>query len=250
LRRHPVCVHRGWWGGAVRWTGAGAVGGGGACAAIAPRGWRRCAGWCRVRFPMHHRAAPVGGGIAAAPKVHTDGTRHGKHAPCACMHPLRSPCVPLLCAHFGSSLCVSALRTPACPYCVHGVLVQFVVDMCVLEPMPVTRAHAVRARAVRPRALPFCLFYCILCSVPCLRLCLRKVSQVSLSAAEHPGHLIYHTFPPQFAPFVPALLSSCLAFFFAAKKRKRGGCVTVNSPSARPCPPITRRTCPLFCFIF
>ena len=77
----------------------------------------------------------------------------------------------------------------------------------------------------------FCLFYCILCSVPCLRLCLRKVAQVSLSAAEHPGHLIYHTFPPQFAPFVPALLSSCLAFFFAEKKRKRGGRVTVNSPS-------------------
>jgi len=33
------------------------------------------------------------------------------------------------------------------------------------------------------------IFYCILCSVPCLRLCLRKVAQVSLSAAEHPGHL-------------------------------------------------------------
>ena len=33
-----------------------------------------------------------------------------------------------------------------------------------------------------------------------------------------PGHLISHTFPPRFAPFVPALFSSCLAFFFAAKK--------------------------------
>ena len=62
----------------------------------------------------------------------------------------------------------------------------------------------------------YSIFYCILCSVPCLRLCLRKVAQVSLSAAEHPGHLISHTFPPHFAPFVPALFSSCLAFFFTA----------------------------------
>ena len=30
--------------------------------------------------------------------------------------------------------------------------VRFVVDMCVLEPMPAARAHAVRARAVHPRA--------------------------------------------------------------------------------------------------
>ena len=55
-------------------------------------------------------------------------------------------------AHFGSLLCVPALRTPVYPYCVHGVLVQFVVDMCVLEPMPAARAHAVCARAVHPRA--------------------------------------------------------------------------------------------------
>jgi hypothetical protein len=58
-------------------------------------------------------------------------------------------------------------------------------------------------------------------SCSCLRLCLRKVAQVSLSAAEHPGHLISHTFPPHFAPFVPALFSSYLAFFFAAKKKAR-----------------------------
>ena len=70
----------------------------------------------------------------------------------ASMRPLRAPCVPSLCAHFGSLLCVPALRTPVCPYCVHGVLVQFVVDMCVLEPMPAARAHAVCARAVHPRA--------------------------------------------------------------------------------------------------
>ena len=70
----------------------------------------------------------------------------------ASMRPLRAPCVPSLCAHFRSLLCVPALRTPLCPYCVHGVLVQFVVDMCVLEPMPAARAHAVCARAVHPRA--------------------------------------------------------------------------------------------------
>jgi hypothetical protein len=44
------------------------------------------------------------------------------------------------------------LDTLVCPYCVHGVLVQFVVDLCVLETMPAARAHAVRARAVHPRA--------------------------------------------------------------------------------------------------
>ena len=48
----------------------------------------------------------------------------------ASMRSLRAPCVPSLCAHFGSLLCVPALRTPVYPYCVHGVLVQFVVDMC------------------------------------------------------------------------------------------------------------------------
>ena len=68
----------------------------------------------------------------------------------ASMRPLRAPCVPSLCAHFRSLLCVPALRTPLCPYCVHGVLVQFVVDMCVLDPMPAARA--VCARAVHPRA--------------------------------------------------------------------------------------------------
>ena len=86
----------------------------------------------RVRFPLRRRAALVGGGIAAAPKVPYTQAEHDM----ASMRPLRAPCVPSLCAHFGSLLCVPALRTPGCPYCVHGALVQFVVDMCVLEPMP------------------------------------------------------------------------------------------------------------------
>ena len=79
------------------------------------------------------------------------------------------------------------------------------------------------------------VFYCILCPVPCLRLCLRKVAQVSLSAAEHPGHLISHTFPPRFAPFVPALFSSCLAFFFAAKKKTRRPCDSSPTLLNLPC---------------
>ena len=45
-----------------------------------------------------------------------------------------------------------ALRTPVCPCCVRGVLVQFVVGVCVLGPLPAARARAVRARAVRIRA--------------------------------------------------------------------------------------------------
>jgi hypothetical protein len=51
----------------------------------------------------------------------------------------------------------------------------------------------------------------------------RRNRKVSLSAAEHPGHLIYHTFPPHFAPFVPAaacFASSCLAFFLAKKENE------------------------------
>ena len=48
-------------------------------------------------------------------------------------------------------------------------------------------------------------------SCSCLRLCFRKVAQVSLSAVELPDHL-----------FVPALPASCLVFFFATKKKTRG----------------------------
>ena len=44
------------------------------------------------------------------------------------------------------------LRTPVCPCCVRGVLVRFVVGVCVLGPLPAARARAVRARAVRIRA--------------------------------------------------------------------------------------------------
>ena len=153
-RRRHGCTHRGWWGGAVRWPGASALGGGRPCAALASDGGGVPAapGWSRPRFPARCRAASVGGGIAAAPRVRTGRTRHGKHAPCACMRPLRAPCVPSPCAGFRSSLRVPALRMPAGTYCVHGALVQFVVDMCMLEPMPAARAHAMRARAVRLRA--------------------------------------------------------------------------------------------------
>ena len=50
-------------------------------------------------------------------------------------------------------------------------------------------------------------------SCSCLRLCFRKVAQVSLSAVELPDHL-----------FVPALPASCLVFFFATKKKTRRPC--------------------------
>ena len=52
------------------------------------------------------------------------------------------------------------------------------------------------------------LLHTLSCS--CLRLCFRKVAQVSLSAVELPDHL-----------FVPALPASCLVFFFATKKKTR-----------------------------
>ena len=55
------------------------------------------------------------------------------------------------------------------------------------------------------------LLHTLSCS--CLRLCFRKVAQVSLSAVELPGHL-----------FVPALPASCLVFFFATKKKTRRPC--------------------------
>ena len=54
----------------------------------------------------------------------------------------------------------------------------------------------------------YSIFYCILCSVPCLRLCLRKVAQVSLSAAELPSPLI-SSVHPYFRP------NACLVFSFA-----------------------------------
>jgi hypothetical protein len=62
LRRHLVCAHRGCWGGAVRQIGAGAVGGGGACAAIASRGRRRRDGLSRP--------------FSCAPSRRTGGRRH------------------------------------------------------------------------------------------------------------------------------------------------------------------------------
>ena len=65
----------------------------------------------RVRFPVRRRAALVGGGIAAAPRVHPGGTRHGKHAPPA--RPVRTLAVRALrvfalCAS-AAHVCVSVL---------------------------------------------------------------------------------------------------------------------------------------------
>ena len=89
-----------------------------------------------------------------------------------------------------------------------------------LSPFSVTYACSCHALF-----LPLCPISCLCCSFflfhillhtlscSCLRLCLRKVAQVSLSAVELPGHL-----------FVPALPSSCLAFFFATKKKTRRPC--------------------------
>jgi hypothetical protein len=98
--------------------------------------------------PRSLRARHKRAGIGAARKRRGSG----KLAPCASMRPLRTPCVPALCAQCGPLLLVPAPRTPACPRCVHGVLAQFAVDMCMLEPMPAARARAVRVRAVCLRA--------------------------------------------------------------------------------------------------
>ena len=92
----------------------------------------------RVRFPVRRRAALVGGGIAAAPKVHTGGTRHGKHAPPA--RPVRTlavralrvfalcasaahACVPVLCARCTCAVCRRHVRARAhaCCACPCGV---------------------------------------------------------------------------------------------------------------------------------
>ena len=89
-----------------------------------------------------------------------------------------------------------------------------------LSPFSVTYACSCHALF-----LPLCPISCLCCSFflfhillhtlscSCLRLCLRKVAQVSLSAVELPGHL-----------FVPALPSGCLVFFFATKKENKGPC--------------------------
>ena len=66
------------------------------------------------------------------------------------------------------------------------------------------------------------LLHTLSCS--CLRLCFRKVAQVSLSAVELPDHL-----------FVPPLPASCLVFFFATKKKTRRPCDLLPIP-----PPISR----------
>jgi len=102
------------------------------------------------RFPSRRRAAPVDCGIVR--RLGTDcGIVRRLGTPCACVRPQRAPCVPALCARCGP-LCVPALRTSVCPCCVRGVLVRFVVGVCVPGPLPAARARAVRARAVRLRA--------------------------------------------------------------------------------------------------
>ena len=128
---------------------------GGRWSAAAPRGPRAGAAArlaaCAARV---RRAAPAGGGVAGATSrnqahfarasaTHTaprwrrptaaSERRHGRGT--ADPAPLRL-----------------ALRTPVCPCCVRGVLVRFVVGVCVLGPLPAARARAVRARAVRIRA--------------------------------------------------------------------------------------------------
>ena len=97
-----------------------------------------------LRSPVRRRAALVGGGIAAAPKVHTGGTRPGKHAPPA--RPVRTlavralrvfalcasaahACVPVLCAR-----CTCAVSsTCACSSpCLLRVPMRCVLELCTL----------------------------------------------------------------------------------------------------------------------
>jgi hypothetical protein len=141
-----------------RWGGAGRPCCRGAAArraAAAPRGPRAGAAARLAACAAHvRRAAPAGGGVAGgtsrnqahfarASATHTaprwrrptaaSERRHGRGT--ADPAPVRL-----------------ALRTPVCPCCVRGVLVRFVVGVCVLGPLPAARARAVRARAVRIRA--------------------------------------------------------------------------------------------------
>ena len=79
------------------------------------------------------------------------------------------------------------------------------------------------------------LLHTLSCS--CLRLCFRKVAQVSLSAVELPDHL-----------FVPALPASCLVFFFATKKKTRRPCdcfVIPRSHFGKPRPPRPKKKPPV-----
>ena len=264
----------------------------------------------RVRFPVHRRAALVGGGIAAAPKfvvdmcvlepmpaarayavcaravhpragrvVHLCSVRQivrhplvnvvdiaGVHRPVLCagavhagvvvlvspMLALRVPAVHALAVHAcGMRACASHARVActccACPccaclccalscgvWCACAALIYIVWSSPNLHPRrpwrlamtftlsPFSVTYACSCHAL---FLPLCPISCLCCSFflfhillhtlscSCLRLCLRKVAQVSLSAVELPGHL-----------FVPALPSGCLVFFFATKKENKGPC--------------------------
>jgi hypothetical protein len=91
-----------------------------------------------LRSPVRRCAALVGGGIAAAPKVHTGGTRHGKHAPPA--RPVRTLAV--------RALRVFALCASAAHDCVPVLWARCTCAVC----RRYARALAVCARAVHPRA--------------------------------------------------------------------------------------------------
>ena len=309
----------------MRQTGAGAVGGGGACAAIASRGRRRRDGWSRpfpcapsrrtagrrhcrgpkfvvdrcVLEPMpaarahavraravHPRAGRVVHLCSVRPDRATSARQRRRHrggAPAralcwrcaclrcrACVHHARVACTCCACAccaclryarlRFPCSRCVHLLCLPL--LCVPALcaFVRCVVCLCSahlhrveladpaspstlatchdLYPFPILSHICLLLSCHHALFLPLCPISCLCCpfflfhillhtlSCSCLRLCLRKVAQVSLSAAEHPGHLISHTFPPLLLPlcllcFPAALLS------FLLQQRKRGGRVLV-----------------------
>ena len=142
--------------------------------------------------------------------------------PCSrCVHLLCLPllCVPVLCAFVRCVVCLCSahlhrveLAEPASP--------STLATCHDLYPFPILSHICLLLSCIVPPSLPisclccsFFLFHILLhtLSCSCLRLCLRKVAQVSLSAVELPGHL-----------FVPALPSGCLVFFFATKKKTRG----------------------------
>ena len=236
----------------------------------------------RVCFPVHRRAALVGGGIAAAPKFVVDmcvlepmpaaravcaravhpragrvvylcsvrphratsarqRRRHRGGAPgralcwrCACLR--CRACVPharVACTCCACPCCACLCCALSCGvWCACAALIYIVWSSPTLHPRrpwrlamtftlsPFSVTYACSCHAL---FLPLCPISCLCCSFflfhillytlscSCLRLCLRKVAQVSLSAVELPGHL-----------FVPALPSGCLVFFFATKKKTRG----------------------------
>ena len=162
---------------------------------------------------------------------HAPTTRTGRRDgwrlrfPCSrCVHLLCLPllCVPALCAFVRCVVCLCSahlhrvkLADPASP--------STLATCHDLYPLPILSHICLLLSCHHALFLPLCPLSCLCCSFflshillhtlscSCLRLCLRKVAQVSLSAVELPGHL-----------FVPALPSGCLVFFFATKKKTRG----------------------------